>query len=406
LTTPPTTTTSTSSPAPKLPPASRKRRHTLPGQPTTPQLSTQPLCLHPELPAATDTLQPQTPTLPATTTSEMAPNVSSSAHTATTTMEPHKRTVNYVQGPSTAQQTALHDYTRTRSLERVICRADDFCWPHHLQPLPMHPPAPPCPPKLAPQTPVTQHKPTSMPHTSTRPATSSTTCLSMMTIPPALPHSVPRTAAPEQRDTHLDTAEHARNTSQPHRSPPTPQKRAVSPPPVWYTPPASPTTPSSPANTPRPPPMPCPPHICPSSAQFSPKRAVWPTPAHFDWAKDAASLPTAPSSRSQDISSLKTGRPQPFGTLRQRTRRRRTPPQFFQSSQQYFHLVRPSFVQSQGFITRRHPSGIGPGKPVVIAPFGGPPAPVPPILNLDWDQDPRLMSLSQALCALGWVPPC
>jgi hypothetical protein len=63
-----------------------------------------------------------------------------------------------------------------------------------------------------------------------------------------------------------------------------------------------------------------------------------------------------------------------------------------------------SFITNTMF-TRRHPSGIAYGKPVLTIPFGtiSAPAPVP---KLDWDQDPRLMNLSQALRALGWIPPC
>jgi hypothetical protein len=61
------------------------------------------------------------------------------------------------------------------------------------------------------------------------------------------------------------------------------------------------------------------------------------------------------------------------------------------------------------FITRRHPSGIGPGKPIITVPFGIAPAPIPlaPLVpKLNWDQDPRLVDLSCALRALGWTPPC
>jgi hypothetical protein len=50
-----------------------------------------------------------------------------------------------------------------------------------------------------------------------------------------------------------------------------------------------------------------------------PARAA-PVPMHFDWADDATSLPTAPSTLPQDLSSLKTGHIRLFGTLRRRTR--------------------------------------------------------------------------------------
>ena len=63
------------------------------------------------------------------------------------------------------------------------------------------------------------------------------------------------------------------------------------------------------------------------------------------------------------------------------------------------------FIQSQPFITWCHPSGIGPGKPVIAVPFRTS-APAPPVLKFDWDQDPQLADLSRALWALGWAPPC
>jgi hypothetical protein len=69
------------------------------------------------------------------------------------------------------------------------------------------------------------------------------------------------------------------------------------------------------------------------------------------------------------------------------------------SSRPVFYVCPPYF---QPFITRRHPSGIGTGKPVIIAPFGGAPVPVPPVPKLNWDQDPRLAK-SMALQALGWA---
>ena len=65
-----------------------------------------------------------------------------------------------------------------------------------------------------------------------------------------------------------------------------------------------------------------------------------------------------------------------------------------------------SLVSPQLFITRRHPSGMGPGRPVITVPVGVALAPAAPVPKLDWDHDPRLADLSRALRALGWAPPC
>jgi hypothetical protein len=56
--------------------------------------------------------------------------------------------------------------------------------------------------------------------------------------------------------------------------------------------------------------------------------------------------------------------------------------------------------------TRCHPSGIGPGKPVIVAPVGVTSTPAPRVPMLDWDHDPRLADLSRALRALEWAPTC
>ena len=80
---------------------------------------------------------------------------------------------------------------------------------------------------------------------------------------------------------------------------------------------------------------------------------------------------------------------------------------FFQS-QKSSYLALPFLRRSQAqpFIIRRHPAGIGPGRPIITIPVGTAPVPATPVPKLDWDQDPRLVDLSHALCALGWTPPC
>ena len=77
------------------------------------------------------------------------------------------------------------------------------------------------------------------------------------------------------------------------------------------------------------------------------------------------------------------------------------------TSRPFFPSTWSSSVQPPVFITRQHPSGIRPGKPIITVPFRIPAStPALPALNLDWERDPRLMNLSQALHALGWTPPC
>jgi hypothetical protein len=224
----------------------------------------------------------------------------------------------------------------------------------------------------------------------------------MMAMSPALPGPGPSPAALEQRRTRLDPVQHPRNMSRTPSTPQNPQKRGVSPPPVPYTLATSLTMLSTPTDIPRSPSMAPVPLVHPRSPQTPPKRAVSPPLARFDWADDAASLPTAPT-QPRDFSDLRTGRSQPFGMLRRRTRRRRRiPPQVF-LSRNSFHSPLPS---SQLLTTRRYPLGSGPGRPVITIPVRTLPTPVPHVPKLNWDCDPRLADLSRALQALGWTPPC
>jgi hypothetical protein len=398
-----TTPTTAPSPAPKLPPAPQKQRHTLLSRPTAPQPRPQPRPPCPERPIAVTTSQPPPPTLPAATASETASRAPSSIQTAPPTTETHPPAVNAAPTPSTALETPLCEVVRTRSSERIVYSTKP---PRQLQRRSRSPPTPPSSPQLAPVTPVSHHRPTTMPHASTQPATSSSTTAAS----PALPHPGPPSTALKRRHTLPEPSEHPQVLSHLPCSPQNTQKRTVSPPPAFYNPAMSPTTPSKPVDAPRPLSTPPSPPIHPSSTQLDRKRAVSPPPARFDWAEDAASLPTAPSTSLRDILCLKTGCSQPFVTLRRRTRRRRAPPRIF-SSRKIFHSAMPSLISlisSQPFITRCHPSGIGPGKPIVIVPFRGAPAPAPPapVLNLDWGSNPRLVDLSRALQALGWTPPC
>jgi hypothetical protein len=394
-----TTTTTTLPTAPKRPPAPQKRRHTLPRR-TGPFLQhPQPPLSSPEPSCYAATSQLKTAATPAATTPATVTRATANTQTATNTLEATTQTGNRSQRRATTQQTEPPDYARTRSSERFMHSTEPPLQLDCLKRQPTTPPTAPCCPQLKPPAPVLPHEPMTTLHASNANATSSSTRSSTTAVSPALPHSGPRAAAPEppgqpQPQPRLPSL------------PKTPRKRTVSPPPASHTPTASLTTLSTPTDALCSPPNHLSLPISPSPPHLDPKQTVSTPPTRFDWADDAASLPTAPSTLLRDISSLNTGCRQPFGTLRRRTRRRRAPPRIV-SSRKIYHPAMASLVSSQPFITRCHPYGIGPGKPVIIAPFGVAPAPhAPPALKLDWDQDPRLANLSCALRALGWTPPC
>ncbi|KAJ6501215.1 hypothetical protein C8R47DRAFT_1109191 [Mycena vitilis] len=126
----------------------------------------------------------------------------------------------------------------------------------------------------------------------------------------------------------------------------------------------------------------------------------------LDWAEDAATLPVIPShtapppSTPRDFSALCTGLPQPFGSLQRR--RRRPPTSTFQNPSSYRHSVRRPHQKN----IVHHPAGRRAPLPYSHRPPSIPfPAPtsLSPSDALDWDQDPRLRDLGQALVALGWV---
>ncbi|KAJ6599618.1 hypothetical protein B0H10DRAFT_2084116 [Mycena sp. CBHHK59/15] len=117
--------------------------------------------------------------------------------------------------------------------------------------------------------------------------------------------------------------------------------------------------------------------------------------APLDWAEDSAALPTSPlcsespPSTPRDFSALITGSPQPFASL-QRRRRRSTRPK-----KSAIHTA-PRHTPP----TCSHPPPSIPFR----APTSFPPPDRPAVqFPLDWDQDPRLRDLGQALAALGWV---
>jgi hypothetical protein len=355
---PSATATNAASLAPNQPLKRRKQHNTPPSQPTDPLLNHGPPFSHPEAPSAAATSSPTTATNSAATTSKTATRVSSRVQTTATTPRIRHQALNNEQRQSTAQQTPLRKVVRACSSEHVVHSTERLRQPQDPQRRPVQLATPPCPPLLAPLAPVVPYEPTMTSNASSRPATSSTTHPLTTAVSPALPRSGPRTMVLKRRNTLGDPPGQPCNTSQ---------------------------TPCSPL--------------------LDPKRAVSPPLTRLDWAEDAESLPTTPLPP-RDLSCLRTARVQPFGTLRRRTRRRRAPSNFFSPARIFSHPALPFNVSTQPVITRRHPPGIGPGRPIVTIPFRVAPTLAPSITRLNWDQDPRLADLSRALRALGWTPPC
>jgi hypothetical protein len=122
-------------------------------------------------------------------------------------------------------------------------------------------------------------------------------------------------------------------------------------------------------------------------------RAVLPKLAHFNWSDNVTLLPEPPRLY-QDLSALKTGSPQPFGTLQGHTQRQRAlhcpfnPPaisytQHCQSHQLHHH--------------HSHFNHNSLNSPHVSY------KPSQPHFDLDWESDPHLSDLSCSLRAFGWI---
>ena len=337
-------------------------------------------------PVATAAPLPTTAANPTANTSNTTTRATASTQTTSSTAGIDYQALNDI-------QERLREDEQACSQEPVVYSTERPCQPHHPQRRSVLAPRTLSVPLLAPLAPVLPHEPTTTPHASMRTATSPTTCSSSTTQPPAPHHPELRATPRERRRTLPDPSKQPRSRPIRPSSPKFNHKRAVSPLLTSLT--ADDRSPTPAATVLR--------RLSLAERLSSPGPPCLTAPAHFDWAKDAATLPTAPT-LPRDISGLKTGRPQPFGTLRRRPRRRQTPPNFFPSPRFVFHSALPSHVPSQPFITRCHPSGIGPGKLVIVAPVGVAPAPAAPVLKLDWDQDPRLADLSRAFRALGWAP--
>jgi len=151
-----------------------------------------------------------------------------------------------------------------------------------------------------------------------------------------------------------------------------------------------------------------------SSATTSTQTSVTTEPSPqvscLDWAEDATSLPILPllpiSSVSRqriprDFSSLRSSRPNPFGSLQRRSK---------QSRAQIASRLRQNVPALQSLSSHYRPPPMCPPSS-----FLKPQIPCHALKNaplvsscisvLDWDQDPRLSDLSRALKALGWIRP-
>jgi hypothetical protein len=113
---------------------------------------------------------------------------------------------------------------------------------------------------------------------------------------------------------------------------------------------------------------------------------------HFDWAEDAGTIPIV-YKPPRDLSALRSDtHHHPFASLRRRQPLR-------QIGVVRSRYRKPEWAGSP-VVTRRHPFGIGPGRPRIpssIIHRDRPPEP-------NWDTDPHFKDLTRALRALGWVP--
>ena len=128
-------------------------------------------------------------------------------------------------------------------------------------------------------------------------------------------------------------------------------------------------------------------------------------PPAFNWSEDAAAIPITPifpkNQPRRDLSALRTTNPNPFSSLAHQNRRSRLllknrdvsrPQPPFRP-----HRAPPFFPVSQTIPRQRFISVLKPTAP----PSPSTPLKIP--VALDWESDPRLSDLSQALKALGWI---
>uniref|UniRef100_A0A0W0FDK1 Essential protein Yae1 N-terminal domain-containing protein n=1 Tax=Moniliophthora roreri TaxID=221103 RepID=A0A0W0FDK1_MONRR len=134
------------------------------------------------------------------------------------------------------------------------------------------------------------------------------------------------------------------------------------------------------------------------------------SPSSLNWAEEADTIPPAvlipcSSPPPRNFTVLRSSQSMsPFSSLQRRTARS------VRSDKRTLHRrsAAPLYTYAtHPFISRRHPHGIGPGKPVHTFSHSRPPhfssvvsGSLPP---LDWDGDPRLTQLGRILGDLGWV---
>lgn len=129
----------------------------------------------------------------------------------------------------------------------------------------------------------------------------------------------------------------------------------------------------------------------------------------LNWADDVEAILPTPvfhSPPQRNLSTLSTGATRPFGTLQRHVNRSCS---YLRQPRQSHHFMQPPpYTRATPWgptITHCHPSGIASGKPVFALPSSIRGRIWAPSIHLDWDQDPRLINLSNALRSLGWVRP-
>jgi hypothetical protein len=159
LPTPLTTVITAPSPPSKRPPAAQKRRHSLPAEPTAPQLSSQTLCTQSNAPIDVATSWPPMPMPSAPTALRTVSRTTTNTQMATTAPDAATHAPNSPRQLSTAQQMELRDHAQTRSSERVVNSMKRPSMAHRHEQTARTPPTAPSYHQHAPLTPDTHDEP-------------------------------------------------------------------------------------------------------------------------------------------------------------------------------------------------------------------------------------------------------